>query len=249
MAERFQPIEHSPPEGFWGNLRFQVRLLLDFQVRTVYNHLKEVLPAIKGKVLDIGCGQSPYKHLLNPTAAEYIGLDTATASDFGYNEAKIIRFDGKHIPFEDNSIDYIVCTEVLEHVKDPQPLVDEAFRVLKPGGRGAVTIPWSARVHYLPHDYHRFTSFALEDIFRRFIFTITPRGTDITVIVSKIVIVYLRNFKISVNPVVSFFRVVFIFVFAPVIILCVLIGHLSLIFRWGSTEDPLGWMIFLEKKA
>ena len=249
MAERLQPFEHTPPVGVLGWARFQLRLLVDFQVRTVYKNLKRSLPQVKGKVLDIGCGLSPYEHLFNPADTEYIGLDIDTSSNFGYGETKVLRFDGKHIPFPDSSIDYILCTEVLEHVHNAKQLVDETCRVLKPGGSAVITVPWSARVHYIPFDYYRFTPYVLEEMFREFSCTISPRGTDITVIVSKIMIIYLRNFKLSDNILLSVFHLLSIVVFAPFIVLCVVIGHLSLICRWGSPDDPLGWTISLKKKV
>jgi SAM-dependent methyltransferase len=247
MVERVQPFEHMPPDGIGGKIRFQLRLFLDFQVRTVYSDMKGMLAKVKGKVLDVGCGLGPYKHLFNTAYSEYIGLDIDQASHFGYGKTNVIRFDGQHIPFPDCSIDFIICTEVLEHVKNPKLLVDETYRVLKPGGSGIFTVPWSARVHYFPFDYYRFTSFVLKDMFHGFSCSITPRGTDITVIISKIVIVYLRNFQLKVNFLLLVFRLLCILVFAPIIVLCVLAGHLSLIFHWGSPDDPLGWTIYLQK--
>jgi SAM-dependent methyltransferase len=247
MAERIQPFEHAPPDGIGGKIRFQLRLFLDFQVRTVYDDLKGLLPQVKGKVLDIGCGLGPYKHLFNPQNSEYIGLDIDQASHFGYGETGAIRFDGQRIPFPDASIDFILCTEVLEHVRDPQLLVDETCRVLKAGGSGVFTVPWSARVHYFPFDYHRFTPFVLKDMFQGFSCTITPRGTDITAIISKIMVVYLRNFQMTENVLLMVPRLLFMVVFVPFMVLCVLTGYLSLIFHWGSPDDPLGWTVYLQK--
>jgi len=248
MAERLQPFEHTPPDGWVGWVKFQLRLLADFQVRSVYLDLKRFLSRVNGKVLDLGCGLSPYRHLLDPAKTEYIGLDIDTSSNFGYGEAKVLHFDGQHIPFPDGSIDGVMCTEVLEHVQNAQQLVDEIYRVLKPGGSAVVTVPWSARVHYIPFDYYRFTPYVLEEMFREFLFTISPRGTDITVIVSKVMILYLRNFLLSENIMLIMLHLLLMLVFAPFLILCVAIGHLSLMFHWGSPDDPLGWTIFLNKK-
>jgi SAM-dependent methyltransferase len=249
MAERLQPFEHTPPEGTWGWCRFQLRLLVDFQVRTVYHDLKGFLPQVKGRVLDLGCGLSPYKHLLNPASTEYIGLDIDTSSNFGYGEAKVVHFDGQHIPFTDGSIDCVMCTEVLEHVQNAKQLVDEMYRVLKPGSSAIITVPWSARVHYKPFDYYRFTPYVLEEMFREFSCAVSPRGTDITVIVSKVMILYLRNFLLSKNIMLGMLHLLLMLIFAPFIVLFVVIGHLSLICHWGSPDDPLGWTVLLKKKV
>jgi hypothetical protein len=83
VKEEFRPIPNAPPNTFWNRLKFQVRLLIDFQVKTVYDDLKKSLPKTKGKVLDVGGGQGPYKHLLNTQMTRYYGLEINTAIRFG----------------------------------------------------------------------------------------------------------------------------------------------------------------------
>lgn len=88
----------------------------------------------------------------------------------------------------------MMCTEVLEHVEDYQTLVNEVYRVLKPGGSAIFTIPWSARYHYIPYDYFRYTPSSLQKIFSKFKdLQIIARGTDVTAISSKLVVLYFRN--------------------------------------------------------
>jgi 2-polyprenyl-3-methyl-5-hydroxy-6-metoxy-1,4-benzoquinol methylase len=71
--------------------------------------------------------------------------------------------------FKDNSFDVVICAEVLEHLYDPIPAVEEAFRVLKPGGRYIVTIPhWASRMATDKlGDYHQqnFTAEKLQTLF------------------------------------------------------------------------------------
>jgi ubiquinone/menaquinone biosynthesis C-methylase UbiE len=49
------------------------------------------------------------------------------------------------LPFDDGSFDLVLCAETLEHVRDVQLLLSEARRVLRPGGRLAVTTPAHGR--------------------------------------------------------------------------------------------------------
>ena len=49
--------------------------------------------------------------------------------------------DALRLPFPDDTFDRIIASEVLEHVPDDQAALDELFRVLKPGGTLAVTVP------------------------------------------------------------------------------------------------------------
>ena len=68
--------------------------------------------------------------------------------------------DIHHLPFEDNSVDAIICSAVLEHVEEPQQAVREIFRVLKPGGYCFIYAPFLFYYHPMPGyygDFYRFT--------------------------------------------------------------------------------------------
>jgi SAM-dependent methyltransferase len=65
--------------------------------------------------------------------------------------------DLHRMPLADGSVDAVVCTGVLEHVDDPDRAVNELRRVLKPGGRIYVSLPFLQGYHPSPRDYRRFT--------------------------------------------------------------------------------------------
>jgi SAM-dependent methyltransferase len=69
------------------------------------------------------------------------------------------------LPFDDNSQEVVVCTEVLEHCHTPQKAIDELRRVLKPGGKLILTTRFVYPLHDVPHDYFRFTKYGLEHLF------------------------------------------------------------------------------------
>lgn len=245
--EKFQPFRNVPPDTAYNKMLFHVRLLFDFQVNTVYRHMKKFLPGLTGSILDVGAGEGPYRYLVNDAVAQYHALDSSDANMFGYSNSCAECFDGKHIPYESSSLDHVICTEVLEHLADPQPLIAEMHRVLKPGGTGAVTIPWSVRYHYIPHDYHRFTPASLALRFSVFSSVeIEPRGTDITVIAAKVIAAYFRLFMPQNK---SFLAITLplAFLLGPCIGLAAIAGHLSLLLHVGSTDDPLGYTAWLQK--
>lgn len=243
--EGFKPLPHLAPRGIVARSQFAARLMLDLQVRSVHRHMRRFLPGLSGKVLDVGCGQSPYRHLLG-NDAEYLGIDFEGSSHFDYErEREVTYFDGVHVPFADASVDHFICTEVLEHCREPSALVRELHRVLRPGGTGAVTVPWSARYHYIPHDYYRYTPATLGTLFEEFAdVTIEPRGTDVTSISSKIVVLAFR-------PLLGGSRrpaaIVGSALLAPLGLVAAGLGQASLAFDVGSPDDPLGYTVWLRK--
>jgi SAM-dependent methyltransferase len=99
--------------------------------------------------------------LLHPDVT-YIGIDTTDAREnFGYELPGTVYFTGTTWPVGDETADVVLCTETLEHVPDTRQFLAELHRCLRPGGRVILTVPFSARWHYIPHDYWRFTPSAL----------------------------------------------------------------------------------------
>lgn len=92
-----------------------------------------------GRVLDLGCGAGDsvdqFRNV-NPEV-EWIGVDIERSPEVEARrrtDANFVTFDGVQLPFEDAFIDAVYCKQVLEHVRSPQPLLNEVQRVLKPGG-------------------------------------------------------------------------------------------------------------------
>jgi ubiquinone/menaquinone biosynthesis C-methylase UbiE len=252
MTERFRPVAHHPPDTFFHTIKFYARLLLDFQTLTIYKYLRKQIPAMKGKLLDVGCGNGPFEYLVNNKTCQYTGIDIADADNFDYKNSKIITFDGENIPFADNSFENIICTEVIEHIENPSKIIGEMYRVLKPNGLCIVTLPWSARVHFAPHDYCRYTPYKLKTLFTQFKSAeINNRGTDINTIVSKMIVLFFGNISswdytlkdILLIP----FKIISLIAFIPILLIAVIFSHISLLLELGSDNDPLGYTITLRK--
>ena len=154
------------------------------QAGSVWRDLAAELPLARGRVLDVGCGSQPYRSLM-PKSVDYIGIDIAEAeAHFGYKMPDTIYYSGNIWPIEDRSVDYILCTETLEHVQDPAQFLGEAARVLRPGGTLLLTVPFSARWHFIPHDYWRYTPSSLKLLLAQAGFTdvsVYARGDATTV--------------------------------------------------------------------
>jgi SAM-dependent methyltransferase len=232
---------------------YQVRLRLDLQANSIERDLRGLLAGFRGRLLDVGCGNSPYRHLLDPAAAQYQGVDVPAAKDFGYQNADTVYYDGHALPFPDASFDAVLCTEVIEHIPDPTEIIREMHRVLKPGGRLIATIPWSARFHYQPYDYHRYTPSMLQPLFAAFAATaISSRGTDLSTIASKIVVACARN-VLALRPrslagwLAWPLRFVVAVLMLPVLAVALLLGHAGIRWGLGSSDDPLGHTVVSRK--
>jgi SAM-dependent methyltransferase len=240
-TEEFKPIPVRRSPGVLGRARFTLRLLVDLQLLTCQRFLAPRLSQLNGALLDVGCGEMPFRTLLGP-GASYTGIDVPRADAFGMRQnPDIVAFDGRKIPFPDASFDNLLCTEVLEHVEDPSGLITEMLRVLRPGGALLATVPFSARVHHAPYDFHRFTRFRLAALFKGFAqVEVEERGDDLAVIANKFVVVAAR--LVRPRPIVSLlWRLPLILVLIPIVLIALLVAHLSMFLGWGSRMDPLGY--------
>ena len=128
-------------------------------------------------MLDLGAGSKPYA----PLYEEYFA--SATAVDVPHSLHDTQRVDvfasADELPFADASFDCVICTEVLEHCREPRTVMAEIARVLRAGGAAFVTTPFLLPLHEMPHDYYRYTPSALADLAKGAGLTVTaisPRG-------------------------------------------------------------------------
>jgi SAM-dependent methyltransferase len=142
--------------------------------------IDELKTQISGSVLDIGCGVMPYKEYLkgNSKVTSYIGVDLKP-TEYHNMVMPDIFWDGKKIPFEDSTFDWVIATEFLEHYDDTLSVLKEINRVLKNGGVLFFTVPFIWPLHESPYDLYRPTPFYLEKRFKEAKFdkiTIKPLG-------------------------------------------------------------------------
>ena len=110
----------------------------------------------EAKILDLGSGN-------DRRAPNVITLEIEANSNVD------IVGDGHQLPFHDNVFDAIINEAVLEHVLEPKQIVDEIYRVLKPGGYVCAAVPFLQGFHASPHDYQRYTVPGFNHLFSAFI--------------------------------------------------------------------------------
>lgn len=142
----------------WPQEQFIVPLLrqeIDFCIA------RYATPALGGrKAVDIGCGGQPYRKALEEIGYTYCGVD-ASATDApdivcAIDEPLPAELLG-HAPF-----DFVLCTEVLEHVADWGGAFANFDRLLTPGGRALITAPHFYQLHEEPFDFWRPTLHAID---------------------------------------------------------------------------------------
>lgn len=239
LTEQFQPIPLRFGTSRLSRISLRARCVVDLQLGTIWTFLGPQLAKLSGELLDVGCGEMPYRSFL-PPAVRYTGIDVPQANAFAMRGSEdVVAFDGRAIPFPDASFDIVLCTEVLEHAAEPQTLIAEIERVLKPGGKLIATVPFSARVHYAPYDFHRFSKYALQHMLRSFREVhIEERGNDIAVISNKLIVVALRLAKPSRHLV---WRCLLLLPLLPLAFTFLILAHLTMAFDLGSKDDSLGY--------
>jgi 2-polyprenyl-3-methyl-5-hydroxy-6-metoxy-1,4-benzoquinol methylase len=150
--------------------------------------LAKYISLYKGVLYDLGAGEAPYREFFLNYAERYVAVDWAVS----YHEVKadIIANLNDPLPIENEVADTVTCLSVLEHLQQPQTLINEAFRILKSGGGVMVLqVPWQWLIHEAPHDYFRYTPYGLELMFRQAGFVdilIEPQAGFFTTIVLKL---------------------------------------------------------------
>lgn len=134
----------------------------------IFNFIKNNTNLLTGTVLDIGCGKMRYKKtILDSGAKKYIGLDLDEGK-FTYSVKADMYWDGIKIPLQDESIDNVLLSEVLEHCPNPEIVIKEAFRVIRKGGNILITVPFVYQIHGSPYDFHRMTPYFLKKLLSDF---------------------------------------------------------------------------------
>ena len=107
-------------------------------------------------LVDFGCGDMPYRIVIEPYVGKYLGVDLEMNPKAEHH----IDFDSK-TTLPDNCADIVLSNQVLEHVDSPSGYLQEAFRILKPGGSIVLTTHGYWYYHPTPNDYWRWTSAGL----------------------------------------------------------------------------------------
>ena len=149
FAERDSETEHTDR---------RVREYIDFNIR-----------GKSGRILDVGCGKAWVAELFCPRDYSVVSMDISIENTseaikkYPFKNHSAIVGDVYSLPFRNNSFDYIIASEVIEHVYSPDALVSNLINILKPGGVLIITTPYREKIQYslcihcnrpTPHNAH-----------------------------------------------------------------------------------------------
>ncbi len=251
-SEGFRPPAHVRAQSPMDRLRQPLRRFADLQFGSIWADLRRLLPGLAGTVADVGCGAQPFRDLL-PPATRYIGVDIAAAGEsFGYHTPDTRYYQGNTLPLADGEVDHVLCTETLEHVLAPAILLSELSRVMRPGGRLVLTVPFAARWHFVPHDYWRYTPSGLTHLLAQAGFDairVYPRGGALSVAGYKVLgYVLLLLAGGGAQGAWRLAARVLGLLLLPLAALAAVCGNLGLAFP-GSAEDTLGYTVLACRAA
>jgi SAM-dependent methyltransferase len=118
--------------------------------------LERARPHARGALLDVGCGSRPFAWLFDGRVERYWGTDLRSSAYLaGRPPDAYARAEAQ--PIRSGSMDTVLGLSVLTYLPEPQRLLEEAHRVLKPGGMLLLEFTQMVPLHDEPHDYLRFT--------------------------------------------------------------------------------------------
>ena len=167
FSQEFSPNQKNPAK--WTTWR-----------KTNYEFFKKELNKIprQALILDFGVGPAQFEEILQK------GFTVIGADFFPYEYAQIICDLTKPLPLKDETFDVVFASNVLEHLPNPQAVIKEWHRVLRPGGKVIGTVPFLLGVHQAPYDFLRYTYLMLNRMFKEAGFKKTEisslgTGTDV----------------------------------------------------------------------
>jgi ubiquinone/menaquinone biosynthesis C-methylase UbiE len=185
--EDVRPAFESPADfAHWNEAMFQ-----KYGNERLYNHPNVLIRTIQRRridaiiallnvketdsVLDAGTGEGFLFSVL-PNSTRRVGADIShtalrIAQTRSYHNVQWLHADICALPYASDTFDKIVCSEVIEHIPEPSKLILELHRVLKPGGRLVMTIPYEARLDAIK-------DIVLRSRLGRLMFSNIPRRTE-----------------------------------------------------------------------
>jgi SAM-dependent methyltransferase len=121
-------------------------------------------PLMRGKLLDLGCGNKPYSSIYNEVCDSSVGCDVPNSPHKNSTVEVLCAAEDADKHFDAGSFDCVICTEVLEHTRNDYKVVQNINKLLNTDGNLLISAPFTYVLHEPPHDYRRYTLYGLKSI-------------------------------------------------------------------------------------
>jgi SAM-dependent methyltransferase len=163
-------------------------------------------------MLNVGAGvHKPHNDIINTDIFYYPGIDVVA--------------NAEELPFATGSLDAVVCESLLEHVPNPQKIVAEMYRVLKPGGGMYIVIPFVYPFHACPNDFYRWSITGLKELLKEgTIEKIGTRAGPSSALTGQLGTWFAIVFSFGYEPLYNVLSLVALLIFFPIKFLDLIIG-------------------------
>jgi SAM-dependent methyltransferase len=159
----WRPSKFVQSRGVWraSRSRSEVAIASRLCVDLVGHHYSTVIPEYaNGAFLDLGCGKCPLYGLYRKYVHEVTCVDWEH-SLHGHTHIDVEADLNQPLPLADAGFDTILSSDVIEHLAEPDLFFSEVSRMLRPSGYLLLNTPFAYPLHEAPHDYFRYTAYAL----------------------------------------------------------------------------------------
>lgn len=150
----FKYIDHYQKDAWTSDYFAERDSGTEHSERRVREYIASQITGKNGLILDVGCGKAWVAEMFCPIGFEVISMDISLRNTskalkkYPFENHQAIVADVFSLPFLMNSFDFIIASEIIEHVQDPTAFVEKLFNVLKPGGNLIITTPYKEKIQY-----------------------------------------------------------------------------------------------------
>jgi SAM-dependent methyltransferase len=179
LARRgWQPSKFALRGGRWRSARTHVNIASRLSAdHALANYVTAIRDHAHGRLADLGCGNAPLAGIYAPHVETMLWVDWP-GSAHQRVALDICQDLTQPLQIETASLDTVLLTDVLEHIGQPDALIAEIRRVLRPGGRAIIGVPFLYWLHEEPHDHHRYTIHKLRDFAARHGFSMLSEAVN-----------------------------------------------------------------------
>jgi len=225
---------------------YSVRKLLQ---RAIDKNLKN----FKGILLDLGCGEMPYREYLmvkNKKIRRYIGMDVNYNNYHNFVKPDMV-WDGEKIGLSDKQVNTVIATELFEHVPNIEKVLREISRVLSDDGILFFTVPFIWPLHETPFDEFRYTPYSLKRFLKKAGFQKIKIATlgQYNASLAQMICIWIFNQN---NLRKSYFQEIFFhlfekFILFPIIKKLLIMDKKERIINYGENTIPTGFYVYAKK--